>query len=221
MLRVARAYVSGAHSAEDAVQDAWLGVIRGLAAFEGRCALRTWVFTILVNRARSRGSREARTVQMSGLAGEDGGPTVDPDRFRGPNDRYPGGWTPAGRPVQWEGQPEGRVLAGEAVRLLESALTALPPRQRIVVTLRDVPGLTSEEACEALGITAQNQRGSAPPRAGGPPAGARGLLPVLTVHHAASPATVGGRPATGAVGARLPSAATAHPCSSPASASMA
>jgi RNA polymerase sigma-70 factor, ECF subfamily len=162
MLRVARAYVSGAHSAEDAVQDAWLGVIRGLAAFEGRSTLRTWVFTILVNRARTRASREARTVPMSGLAGEDAGLTVDPDRFRGPGDRYPGGWTPAGVPVQWEvrweGQPEGRALAGEALRLLASALAALPPRQRVVVTLRDVQGLTSEEACEALGITAQNQR---------------------------------------------------------------
>jgi RNA polymerase sigma-70 factor, ECF subfamily len=158
MLRVARAYVSGTHSAEDAVQDAWLGVIRGLAAFEGRCTLRTWVFTILVNRARTRGSREARTVPMSGLAAEDAGPTVDPDRFRGPDDRYSGGWTPGGRPVQWEGQPEGRALAGEALRLLETALAALPPRQRVVVTLRDVQGLTSEETCEALGITAQNQR---------------------------------------------------------------
>ena len=158
MLRVARAYVSNAESAQDAVQDAWLGVIRGLATFEGRSTLRTWVFTILVNRARTRGSREARTVPMSALPGEDSGPTVDPDRFRGPHDLYPGGWTTAGQPVQWEGQPEGRVLAGEALRRLETALSALPPRQRVVVTLRDVQGLTSDEACEALDITQQNQR---------------------------------------------------------------
>jgi RNA polymerase sigma-70 factor (ECF subfamily) len=158
MLRVARAYVSNPHSAEDAVQDAWLGVVRGLAAFEGRSTLRTWVFTILVNRARTRGGREARSVPMSSLAGDDGGPTVDPDRFRGRQDPYPDHWTPTGVPVRWEGQPEGRVLAGEAVRLLGAALTALPPRQRVVVTLRDVQGLTSDEACKALGITAQNQR---------------------------------------------------------------
>jgi len=158
MLRVARAYVSNAQSAEDAVQDAWLGVVRGLAAFEGRSTLRTWVFTILMNRARTRGSREARSVPMSSLAGDDGGPTVDPDRFRGREDPYPDHWTPTGIPVRWEGQPEGRLLAGETMRLLGAALTALPPRQRVVVTLRDVQGLTSDEACEALGITAQNQR---------------------------------------------------------------
>lgn len=158
MLRVARAYVSGAHAAEDAVQDAWLGVIRGLPAFEGRSTLRTWVFTILVNRAKTRGSREARSVPMSALAGADAGPTVAAERFRGPEDRYPDHWTPTGVPAQWEGQPEGRVLAGEALRLLGTALAALPPRQRVVVTLRDVQGLTSEEACAALGVTPQNQR---------------------------------------------------------------
>ena len=158
MLRVARAYVSNAQSAEDAVQDAWLGVVRGLAAFEGRSTLRTWVFTILLNRARTRGSREARSVPLSSLSRDADGPTVDPGRFRGPQDPYPDHWMPAGVPPRWEGQPEGRVLAGEAVRLLGAALTALPPRQRVVVTLRDVQGLTSDEACEALGITAQNQR---------------------------------------------------------------
>ena len=157
MLRVARSYVSNPQAAEDAVQDAWLGVVRGLAAFEGRSTLRTWVFTILVNRARTRGSREARTVPLSSLSRDDG-PTVDAGRFRGPEDPYPDHWTPTGAPPRWEAQPEGRVLAGEALRLLGTALTALPPRQRVVVTLRDVQGLTSEEACEALGITAQNQR---------------------------------------------------------------
>ena len=136
-----------------------MAVVRGLDSFEGRSSLRTWVFRILTNLAMTRGVREARSVPMSSyLTAEDSGPTVDPDRFRGPDDRYPGGWTPVGRPVQWEGQPEGRLLAGEALRLLESALAALPPRQRVVVTLRDVQELTSEEACEALGITAQNQR---------------------------------------------------------------
>jgi RNA polymerase sigma-70 factor (ECF subfamily) len=159
MLRIARAYVATAPSAEDAVQDTWLGVLRGLPRFEGRSSLRTWVFSILVNQARSRGAREARTVPLSALGRDDDtGPTVDPDRFQGPDDSHPGGWKPGAQPVSWEGQPEGRVLAGEALRLLGSALTLLPPRQRTIVTLRDVQGLTSEEACEALGITAQNQR---------------------------------------------------------------
>jgi RNA polymerase sigma-70 factor, ECF subfamily len=157
MLRIARTYVATRQAAEDAVQDAWLGVVRGLAAFEGRSSLRTWVFTILVNQARSRGAREARTVPMSDL-GAEGGPTVDPDRFRGPADPYPDHWTPAGIPVQWEGHPEGRALAGEALRLLGTALTALPARQRVVVTLRDVQGLTGDEVCDVLGISAGNQR---------------------------------------------------------------
>jgi RNA polymerase sigma-70 factor (ECF subfamily) len=157
MLRVARAYVSNIESAQDAVQDAWLGVVRGLGTFEGRSTLRTWVFTILVNRARTRGSREARSIPMSTLLHDDS-PTVDPARFRDRHDPYPDHWAPTGLPVQWEGQPEGRVLAGEALRQLEAALSGLPPRQRVVVTLRDVQGLTSDEACEALGITAQNQR---------------------------------------------------------------
>jgi RNA polymerase sigma-70 factor (ECF subfamily) len=163
MLRVARSYVGTAQSAEDAVQDAWLGVVRGLPRFEGRSSLRTWVFTILMNQARTRGAREARTMPLSDLGRDDDtGPTVDPGRFQGPDDPHPGGWKPTGRPVSWpvawEGQPEGRVLAGEALRMLESALTMLPPRQRTVVTLRDVQGLTPEEACEVLGITEQNQR---------------------------------------------------------------
>src|SRR4051794_32940296 len=82
MLRVARAYVSSIESAQDAVQDAWLGVVRGLGPFEGRSSLRTWVFTILVNRARTRERREARSVPMSTLIRQDSGPTVDPARFR-------------------------------------------------------------------------------------------------------------------------------------------
>jgi RNA polymerase sigma-70 factor (ECF subfamily) len=163
MLRIARAYVATAQSAEDAVQDAWLGVVRGLPRFEGRSSLRTWVFSILMNQARTRGAREARTMPLSDLGRDDDtGPTVDPSRFQGPDDPHPGGWKPTARPVSWsvawEGQPEGRVLAGEALRLLESALTMLPPRQRTVVTLRDMHGLTPEEACEVLGITEQNQR---------------------------------------------------------------
>ncbi len=158
MLRIARAYVATAQSAEDAVQDSWLGVIRGLPRFEGRSSLRTWVFTILVNQARTRGARESRTVPLSQLGRDDEGPTVDPDRFQGPEDPHPGGWRPTAQPVSWEDQPERRLLAGEALRLLGSALTTLPPRQCTVVTLRDVQGLTPEEVCEVLGVTAQNQR---------------------------------------------------------------
>jgi RNA polymerase sigma-70 factor (ECF subfamily) len=159
MLRIARAYVSNPQSAEDAVQDAWLGVLRGLARFEGRSSVRNWVFTILVNRARSRGAREARTVPWSQLAPDDaGGPTVDPDRFQDAAGAYPGHWTSTGAPQRWDTHPERRVLDREVLALLDRALETLPARQRLVVTLRDVQDLTSQEVCAVLGITPQNQR---------------------------------------------------------------
>jgi RNA polymerase sigma-70 factor, ECF subfamily len=160
MLRLARTFVSSTQSAEDAVQDAWLGVLRGLDGFEGRATLRSWVFTILVNRSRTRGVREARTLAWSTLepGGDDRGPTVDPSRFQGPDGRYPGHWTSVGAPTRWDEHPESRLLAREAVDLVASALECVPARQRVVVTLRDVEGLSSEETCEVLGISPENQR---------------------------------------------------------------
>src|SRR3954471_7062204 len=100
LLRVALLHVSTRASAEEVVQATWLAVIGQLDRFEGRSSLRTWVFRILENQARTRGVREARTVPWSSAFGsdegsQDGGPTVDPSRFRGPDDRWPGGWTPA------------------------------------------------------------------------------------------------------------------------------
>jgi RNA polymerase sigma-70 factor (ECF subfamily) len=159
MLRIARTYVGSRQSAEDAVQDAWLGVVHGLSRFEGRSSLRTWVFTILVNRARTRGAREARTVPMSQLGrDDDSGPTVDPDRFQDAGGQYPRHWTSTGAPQRWDNHPERRVLDREVLGLLDQALETLPVRQRLVVVLRDVQELTSEEACAALGLTPQNQR---------------------------------------------------------------
>jgi RNA polymerase sigma-70 factor (ECF subfamily) len=160
LLRVARLYVSTGASAEEVVQETWLAVIEQLDRFEGRSSLRTWVFRILENRARSRGVRDARTVPWSSAFGEDGddrGPTVDPARFRGPGDQWPGGWTPAGRPIAWP-PPEDAALAAEVRAELRTALDELPERQRTVVELRDVHGLTSEEVCERLGLSAGNQR---------------------------------------------------------------
>jgi RNA polymerase sigma-70 factor (ECF subfamily) len=161
LLRVALLHVSTRASAEEVVQDTWLAVIRQLDRFEGRSSLRTWVFRILENQARSRGVREARAVPWSSAFPdpvEDAGPTVDPARFRGPEDRWPGGWTPAGRPAGWEPPPEDAAVAAEIRRELRSALAELPDRQRIVVELRDVHGLTSEEVCERLGVSPGNQR---------------------------------------------------------------
>ena len=159
MLRVARTFVSTEASAEEMVQEAWLAVLRGLDRFEGRSSLRTWVFRILSNQAKTRGVREARTIPWSSLAGGDeAGHTVDPDRFRGVSDRWPGHWTDEGSPQRWEPSPETAAISGEIRGLVAAALALLPERQRTVVSLRDVHGLTSDEVCESLGITAANQR---------------------------------------------------------------
>lgn len=158
MLRVARAHVSTAASAEEVVQDTWLAVIKGLDGFEGRSSLRTWVFRILVNQAKTRGVREGRTLPFSSVAPEDAGPTVDPDRFQGPDGAHPGGWTPEGAPRTWPPTPEDAAVAAEVRQLLAAAIDALPERQRIVLTLHDVQGLTSAEVSEVLDITQQNER---------------------------------------------------------------
>jgi RNA polymerase sigma-70 factor (ECF subfamily) len=158
MLRLARAHLSTQASAEEIVQETWLAVIRGLGRFEGRSSLRTWVFRILTNQAKTRGVHESRTVPWSSVVALDQGPTVDPDRFRGPDDRWPGGWTVEGRPTAWEPTPESSAIAGEIRSRLTAELADLPERQRIVVSLRDVHGLSSNEVCLALGITAANQR---------------------------------------------------------------
>ncbi len=150
MLRVARGHVRSDATAQEVVQEAWLGVLRGLHLFEGRASLRTWVFRILLNTARRRGRGEA--VAMAELVG----PTVDPDRFRGPGDQYPGGWRESAAPA-WSG-PEPRVLTAELRAELARALTALPARQRAVVELRDVHGFPAPEVCELLDLTPENQR---------------------------------------------------------------
>ncbi len=159
MLRVARGHLSTDASCEEVVQETWMAVVRGLPAFEGRSSLRTWVFRILTNLAKTRGVREARSVPMSSLAADrDDTPTVDPDRFCGPGYDYPGHWTPIGKPTPWQPGPEQAVVAGETRQLLSAALTVLPDRQRTVVTLRDVHGLDSDEVCRLLDVSAANQR---------------------------------------------------------------
>ncbi len=157
MLRAARTFVADRHTAEDVVQEAWLGVLRGIGAFQGRSSLRTWTYRILLNIAKTRGAREARTVPMSSLApvDDDHGPTVDPARFRGPDDRWPGGWRSF--PPEWP-SPEQQVMAAEMRTHLAAALAALPARQRVAVSLRDVHGYSSEEVCAMLDISPGNLR---------------------------------------------------------------
>jgi RNA polymerase sigma-70 factor (ECF subfamily) len=154
LLRAARAYVRDEHAAQDVVQETWLGVIRGIGAFEARSALRTWVYRILINRAKTRGQRDARTVPVDDV-GPLVTPTVDPARFRGADDPYPGGWRTF--PASWP-SPEDVAVAAETRRHLAAALAGLPTRQRIVVTLRDAEGYTSDEVCDLLSISAANQR---------------------------------------------------------------
>jgi RNA polymerase sigma-70 factor, ECF subfamily len=155
MLRVARTYVASDEAAEDAVQETWLAVIRGLDRFEGRSSLRTWVYRILINIAKSQGVRDRRTVAWSTLDADEHGPTVDPDRFRGPDDPYPGHWHQL--PAAWP-SPESEVVSREMQETIEAALANLPHRQRVVITLRDVDGYSAEEVCSILDISAANQR---------------------------------------------------------------
>lgn len=151
MLRVARAHVRSHASAEEVVQETWLAVVRGLGGFEGRSALRGWVFAILANVARRRGRIEARVVTA-----EHELPTVDPNRFRGDDDPWPGHWREGAAPAEWG--PEPALLAGEFRAVLGKALAQLPDRQRSVVELRDVHGLEAEEVCALLDVSPANQR---------------------------------------------------------------
>ncbi|MGH3208976.1 MAG: RNA polymerase sigma factor, partial [Trebonia sp.] len=146
MLRLALSFVSSQAVAEEVVQDTWLAVLRGLSRFEERSSLRTWLFTILVNRARTTGVREARTVPVA-----DAGPAVDASRF-GPS----GAW--AVPPEHWVEEAENRIDAAKLSQLLRGGLDGLPGRQREVVLLRDVEGLSSTEVCDVLAISEANQR---------------------------------------------------------------
>jgi RNA polymerase sigma-70 factor, ECF subfamily len=146
MLRLAAAYVPSQAIAEEVVQDAWLGFLRGLSRFEGRSSVRTWLFRILVNRARTAGSRERRSTAVADL-----GATVDAARFDAS-----GTW--ASPPQAWTDLVEDRLVAQQMSDAVAAAMEDLPDRQRTVVTLRDVEGLTSEEVCSVLEITEANQR---------------------------------------------------------------
>jgi RNA polymerase sigma-70 factor, ECF subfamily len=148
MRRLARTFVRSDAVADDVVGETWLAVVRGIDRFEGRSSLRTWLFRILVNRARTRAVREARSLPFSSLGpdDEDGGPAVDPDAFRD------GGW------VTPPAEPDAEVLAGELRGRLADIVDTLPERERTVILLRDVAGLDGPEVAEALGISEGNQR---------------------------------------------------------------
>jgi RNA polymerase sigma-70 factor (ECF subfamily) len=158
LLRLALTFVRTPAVAEEVVQETWLGVLNGIDRFEGRSSLGTWIFRILTNRAKTRGEREARSVPFSALAAAEEleGPSVDPARFRGRDELFYGHWSSPPRP--WTDVPQERLLARETRERIAAAIKDLPPAQREVITLRDVEGWSSEEVCNALGLSETNQR---------------------------------------------------------------
>jgi RNA polymerase sigma-70 factor, ECF subfamily len=157
MLRVAGMYVSSHAVAEEVVQDAWIGVLKGIDRFEGRSSLRTWIFRILTNIAKTRGQREGRSVPFAALAGDDlEAPSWDPSAFLGPDERRAGGWSSL--PNDWRGIPEDRLLSAETRAVVAAAIEDLPPMQAEVIRLHDVAGWSSEEVRNALGVSETNER---------------------------------------------------------------
>jgi RNA polymerase sigma-70 factor, ECF subfamily len=158
LLRLAMAHVPSRAVAEEVVQDTWVGVLNGIDRFEGRSSLRTWIFGILLNIARTRGKREKRTLPMSFFqrrAEEGSGPAVDRNRFHGGAGELRGAW--ASPPAEWQ-EPERKLATDESRRVLFEAISGLPPRQRDVIVLRDVQGYSAEDARNALDISETNQR---------------------------------------------------------------
>jgi len=159
LLRLALMHVPSRAIAEEVVQDTWVAALDGIDRFEGRSSLRTWLASILLNKARTRGQRERRVLPFSFLRrrrdeGRDE-PAVDADRFQSARDQQPGSW--ARPPVYWE-SPEEKLSSDEARRVLLEAIAELPPRQRDVIALRDISGWSAAETCNVLGLTETNQR---------------------------------------------------------------
>ena len=156
MLAVARHHVKSRAVAEEVVQDAWLGVLKGIDRFEGRSSLRTWILRILVNIAKTRGAREARSVPFASLSPEGDQAAVDPERFRSADDPFPGHWR--AYPGNWHQLPEDALGNRETLDVVLATIHELPAPQRIVITMRDIHGCDSREVCEALDVSEGNQR---------------------------------------------------------------
>jgi RNA polymerase sigma-70 factor, ECF subfamily len=156
MIAVARTYVASRSVAEEVVQEAWLGVLKGLDRFEGRSSLLTWILRIVVNIAKTRGVREARSIPYSSLAPEGDEPAVEPDRFRGRGDAFPGHWR--AYPGDWSRLPEHVLHERETLSVVMSAIAELPSAQRAVITMRDVQGCGPHEVCAILEVSDGNQR---------------------------------------------------------------
>jgi RNA polymerase sigma-70 factor (ECF subfamily) len=158
LMRLVMMHVPSRSIAEEVVGDTWLAVLNGLDRFEGRSSLRTWIASIALNKARTRGTREGRIVPFALLRRryeEGGGPAIDPERFQGRRGERPGWW--ASPPVAWD-EPERRLEAVETRDVMLRAIRDLPLRQREVITMRDLLGWDAAEVCNALDLTETNQR---------------------------------------------------------------
>jgi RNA polymerase sigma-70 factor, ECF subfamily len=159
LVRLARLYVRDEAIAEELAQDTWLAVLNGLSSFEGRSSLKTWIFTILTNKAKTRGQREKRSLVFSDVGDASDSPTVAPERFNDPSaERWPNHWATEAAPVSWIGIPEEIFLSGETMNLIRHTIDELPESQRMVITLRDVDEISSQEICNILDISETNQR---------------------------------------------------------------
>lgn len=156
LLRLALLHVPSRAVAEEVVQDTWLAVVGGIDRFEGRSTVRTWIFRILLNRARSTGVREHRTIPFSSAWRDEHAPAVPPERFRPAGSPQAGAW--AAPPVPWDELPEDRSMAAEVRLLIERSVAELPARQREVVTARDLLGMEADEVCDLFALSDGNQR---------------------------------------------------------------
>jgi RNA polymerase sigma-70 factor (ECF subfamily) len=161
LVRLAQLYVADRAAAEEVAQETWLGALRGIDRFEGRSSLKTWLFSILTNKAKTRGVRDSkmRSVPFSLLfdaEAEPFEPAISADWFSPPDAQWAGSW--AIEPSDWDSQPEARLLSRETLAQVKAAIETLPPAQREVITLRDIEGWSSEEVRNALDITETNQR---------------------------------------------------------------
>ena len=157
LVRLARLFVRDELIAEELAQETWFAVLQGLDRFEGRSSFKTWLFTILTNKAKTRGQRDGRSIAFSDLDSASHLPTVDPARFVSDSaDAWENHWVEY--PASWEGRPEEKLLAEETQRILRSAIDDLPESQRAVITLRDIHEVSSQETCNILGISETNQR---------------------------------------------------------------
>jgi RNA polymerase sigma-70 factor, ECF subfamily len=156
MLRIARMFVSSRAVAEEVVQEAWLGILKGLDRFEGRSSLRTWMYRIVTNVAKTRGQREGRSIPVSALEGADEGSGIDAEWFQAVTERSPGAWRSF--PEDWGAIPDERLARHETLEEIGRAIDELPRMQAEVLRLRDVLGWSSEEVRNALDLSETNQR---------------------------------------------------------------